>query len=270
MSSDAARLALYINPLGDPGSAQAQAAPPLALSVSIATWLPGGTAMPVASLCTAAQLARGGELQAAAPDGGPGCAISGPDADGWQRLAVDVDGFGAAGWDELQLSDLTGRGGLVYLDRVVLLRAADVAQAGAWDANAGYCLDRLDSMLYGCTVPPSAECCADYGRFNAQGCHCIQAVRDRASDDLQRASPRADVAASQCVMTPAPPARSGDAVCSAGRVWHDADPAGRPHLLRRPAAQPRRRRHAAAAGCRRRLGRGSGASRSAAAAVAQA
>jgi len=184
VSAEAVRLALYVNPLGDPGSAPSTTL--LALSVSIATWLPGGTAMPVASLCTAAQVARGGQLLAAAPGGGPGCAISGPDADGWQRLTVDVDGFGAAGWDELQLSDLTGRGGLVHLDRIALL-STSAAQPGPWDANTAYCLDRLDSMLYGCTVPPSSECCDDYGPFNSQGCHCIKTVLDRGGDDLQRA-----------------------------------------------------------------------------------
>jgi hypothetical protein len=187
VSASAARMAMYMNPLGDPGSAPTAAT--LALSISIATWLPGagGTAMPVATLCTAAQLARGGQLLAAAPDGGPGCVISGPDTDGWQRLAVDVDGFSAAGWDEVQVSDVTGHGGVVYLDRIALLSAADVAQPGAWDANTNYCTDRFDSLQYGCTVPPSEECCEDYAQFNAQGCYCIQTVRQNGGDDLQRA-----------------------------------------------------------------------------------
>lgn len=164
VSTDAARVALYVNPLGDPGSAT-QAAP-LAFSVSIATWLPGGAAMPVASLCTATQLARSGPLRVTAPDGGSGCSVSGADANGWQRLEVDVDGFGAADWDELALSDQSGRGGVVFVDSVVLLGAKDIAQPGPWDANTEYCLDRLDSMLYGCTVPPSSEWCA------AQSCKC--------------------------------------------------------------------------------------------------
>ena len=215
-ATNAARLALYVHPLGPPGSAPAAA--PLALSISIATWLPGGTAMPVASLCTAAQLARGGQLLAAAPDGGPGCAISGPDADGWQRLAVDVDGFGGAGWDEVQVSDVTGRGGVVYLDRIALLSAADVAQPGAWDANAAYCLDRLDSLQYGCTVPPSAECCADYAAFNAQGCSCIQAVRERGGDDLQLATQYAapDACGTQLVLQDDPACFAGPPRSPAG------------------------------------------------------
>ena len=223
VSADAAWLALYVNPLGDPGSAPAAA--PLALSISIATWLPGNTAMPVASLCTAAQIARGGQLLAGAPDGGPGCAISGPDADGWQRLAVDVDGFGAAGWDEVQVSDVTGHGGVVYLDRIALLSAADVAQPGAWDANKNYCLDRYDSLQYGCTVPPSQECCADYSQFNAQGCYCNQSVREQGGDDLQRASPT-DLAAAAHRMT-----KPKHDACRIGAQW--------PHsTLRRMRAAP--------------------------------
>jgi hypothetical protein len=183
VGADAAFVALYVN--------VPPAASPLALGVSLATWLPGGASAPVASLCIVSQSAAGAALVAQPSGGAAGadaCTAGAPDAAGWTRVAVALDAFAAAGWDELQLSDVTGRGAVVALDDAVLLRAVDVAARGGWDANAPYCAQRMDGILYGCTVPPSAECCAEYAAFNAQGCYCIAAFANDPS--MQRARPR--------------------------------------------------------------------------------
>ena len=188
VGASAARVSLYVNagpaPVGD-----APRAAPLALGLSIATSLPGGASAPVASLCRVTQASVGAPALAAAP--ASDCTAGGADAAGWVRITMSVDGFGGAGWDELQLSDVSGAGGTVYIDDISLLSRADVAQPGAWDANADFCADRMDSILYGCTLPPSAECCADYAAFNVQRCYCIDAILQRGGADMQRASARA-------------------------------------------------------------------------------
>jgi hypothetical protein len=187
VGTDAARVALYINALGD----AAPRAAPLALGISIATFLGSGASVPVASLCRVTQAAREGALRvspAVAGGAADACSAGGADAAGWTRVVVSLDGFGLSGWDELQLSDVSGQGGVMHVDDVTLLRVSDVASEHVWDGNTQYCLERMDSLLYGCTVPPSLECCADYSAFNAQGCYCIAAVLAQGGADMQLAT----------------------------------------------------------------------------------
>jgi hypothetical protein len=187
VGADAASVSIYVNALGaDGASAGGASAQPLSLSVSLATWLGAGASVPVASLCRVTQAAARSANLAASP--AATCTSGGADAAGWNRLTVSLDGYASAGWDALLLTDVSGRGGTVFVDDVALWHDADAdAAQRAWGANTQYCLDRLDSILYGCTVPPSVECCADYAAFNTQGCYCIPAVLDAGGADMQRA-----------------------------------------------------------------------------------
>ena len=164
---------------------------PLALAISIATWLPGGTSAPVATLCSLSQAASGGALEALpairSSPGDAGCVAGPPDSEGWVRVSLPLDAFASAGWDSLQLSDTSGRGADLSVDDVVLLTAADLSAKAAWSANAGWCLESLNNIIFECTVPPSDTCCAFYGEFNAQGCNCVEEVRQTGGADLQLA-----------------------------------------------------------------------------------
>jgi hypothetical protein len=189
VGADAASVSLYVNALGADGAAAGgAAAQPLSLSVSLATWLGAGASVPVASLCRVTQAAAGSASLAAAP--AATCSAGGGDASGWTRLTVSLDGYASAGWDALLLTDVSGRGGTVFVDDVAVWRQGDAAASQRlWGANTQYCMDRLDSILYGCTVPPSSECCADYAAFNVQGCYCIDEVLVAGGADMQRACP---------------------------------------------------------------------------------
>ncbi len=119
------------------------------------------------------------------------------------------------------------------------MTVSDAASTSAWDENEEWCLQTMNSVFYECTIPPSDACCAEYGRFNGQGCHCVDAVRAAGGADLQLATllSRRDMCATPLVLQDDPQCFMPPVLVSASGGG-DTPPVPAPLPTPPPAAEP--------------------------------